>query len=298
MQFFPQIKPGDTIDRKWFNSLIGFCNSLVLRGDGKTTRVNRGAGGTTVSAIIPSVTRGGGGGASDFSNFPVSINGGTVATATVEVGAGTYFVDGGAVTSAGASWSLPQLNPFTIYGLYDRDTNGYPKTSFIIGRISDPSFKSFPIANVAYTYHLGRITSVTIQNLCRNYPCITSHRMPWEVYIGNFTDGDILGVSATANFYMEPGAAPQRLDFPVEKVSWSGIAVGNIGSYNTKLLLYHLDALNYEFVVENTTLANNSHYAWYSSTKNAWIPIAELGSARINQVQFGTFYGITGHIPS
>lgn len=293
MQYFPNLKQGDPINRKWFNDLIGFCNSLVLRGDGRTTRVNRTASGTTVSTIPQPVAAGGsgGGGATDFSNFPVSINGGTVSTATVEVGAGVYFVDGSAVTSAGASWALPQFTPFTIYGLYDRDTNGYPKTSFIIGGISDPSFKSFPIANVAYTYHLGIITSVTIQNLCRTYPFITSHRMPWEVYIGNFTDGDLLGTSATANFYMEPGAAPGRLDFPQGEVSWAGMSVGSLTSQ--RLLVYQLDRSTHSFVFENS-LPNNTKYTWDRTNKIACIAIAELSSTSINQIQYGGFYGVEG----
>lgn len=92
MQYFPNLKQGDPINRRWFNDLIGFCNSLVLRGDGRTTRVNRTASGTTVSTIPQPVTAGGGGGA--FRNFAMAPD---AAGTGIVIGEGCYYLESGGV---------------------------------------------------------------------------------------------------------------------------------------------------------------------------------------------------------
>ena len=91
MQYFPNLKQGDPINRRWFNDLIGFCNSLVLRGDGRTTRVTRTASGTTVTAITQAVAAGGG----SFRNFAMSPD---AAGTGIVIGEGWYYTEyGGAI---------------------------------------------------------------------------------------------------------------------------------------------------------------------------------------------------------
>lgn len=98
---FQPLKSGQKINRQFFNDLISFCNSLVLRGDGKTTQVTHTAGGTTVSAVIPE-------GRVDDRQMPfaVSITGGicTVAPGRLLV---WRMRDGAIVSGGGFTGSLP-----------------------------------------------------------------------------------------------------------------------------------------------------------------------------------------------
>lgn len=112
MQYFPNLKQGDPINRRWFNDLIGFCNSLVLRGDGRTTRVNRTASGTTVSTIPQPVTAGGGGGASlptTGEDFIVTKTG----TLTLHVSMGRVVLPSGVLTlfsPSGTTITMPSAS--------------------------------------------------------------------------------------------------------------------------------------------------------------------------------------------
>lgn len=187
--------------------------------------------------------------------------------------------------------------PTLIYGLYDRDAQGYAKTSFVIGSISDQSFKAFPIATVNYMTRLGSITSVTVNQICRSVPYLTAYRQPWEVYIGNYTNGERIGNTLNSNchFYMEDGLAPGRLEFPITPKSWDGVPITDVPTSQPKILYYKLTRSDHEFILEaGNGFGTNGHYAWDRENHIAYIPIALLESDKITQAQFGNFYGVEG----
>ena len=133
MQYFPDLKQGDPINRRWFNDLIGFCNSLVLRGDGRTTRVNRTASGTTVSAIIPSGSAGGGasGGGAGAAHLPFTITGGTAAN-VVEISAGFASRNGAAVYVAAGTATVSQSGYLMLRAPWDDNDGGWQPFEYVV----------------------------------------------------------------------------------------------------------------------------------------------------------------------
>lgn len=283
------------------NEIIDYLKTQRIVGDGKNIIVNQGTAG--VSLQVRGINNSGGavssgGGGESFVNFPVTLTGDTTANLAVNIGAGTYYVDNDEYTPSGASWSLANsFNPQTIYGLYDRDMQGNAKTSFVIGSWNalDPSFKCFPIARISWTSRLGRITSTKVIQFCNYYPCLTSFRMPWEVYIGNYTDGEYIGnmVDSGCYFFMQDGLAPGRLEFPITTKSWSGAPISTV-SGNSQILYYEVTRSDFRFFLDSNYFSNNPYYAYNREQHKAIIPIAQLNSNQIIQAQYGNFYGIEG----
>jgi len=132
MQYFPNLKQGDPINRRWFNDLIGFCNSLVLRGDGRTTRVSRSASGTTVSAIPQAVAAGGGGAGSGASGYlPFTITGGTAAD-VVEISAGFASRNGAAVYVAAGTATVSQSGYLMLRAPWDDNNGGWQAFEYAV----------------------------------------------------------------------------------------------------------------------------------------------------------------------
>ena len=283
------------------NEIIDYLKTQRIVGDGKNIIVNQGTAG--VSLQVRGINNSGGavssgGGGDSFVNFPVTITGDTTANLAVNIGSGTYYVDDYEYTPSGASWSLANsYNPQTIYCLYDRDMQGNAKTSFVInsGNISDPSFKGFPIARISWTSRLGRITSTKVIHFCNYYPYLSAYRMPWEVYIGNYTDGEFIGntVDSSCYFFMQDGLAPGRLEFPITTKSWSGAPI-SIATSSSQILYYEVTRSDHRFFLDSNYFSNNPYYAYYREQHKAIIPIAQLGAGKIIQAQYGNFYGIEG----
>lgn len=284
---FQPLKSGQKINRAFFNDLISFCNSLVLRGDGKTTQVTHTAGGTTVSAVIPEGQRGISAAVKPFvvtvADGVCSVTKGTVRRTVFDLLGGTTTRENLDVVGA-ATFDAPTVNTTCELWLILVATGWrYAWLGDLPGNATPPGVVGFPIAR----YYQG-----AIERRCPDYPSVMDIKHPFQVYfkISDFASGSFwqdgwesapwAGIFCRRGYVCKP------------TVYSAGDTLYNAGAWTTTVETeFSLAEADGKTLYLTCTPSGGMSLAWSSSGEFAWdgdalvthTPVAHCDNLRVEQ---------------
>lgn len=299
---FQPLKAGQKINRAFFNDLISFCNSLVLRGDGKTTQVTHTAGGTTVSAVIPDAK------VDTAHRFRLFFSGGQCTIPAWPCGRGyrgsygtggfrlgdlsrvtiatpqsgefllVAYCNGGSSSGISWGWAWPSVSwpqgitvcPVALCNFTDGELNR-PPTYFI---------KADPIMLVDQPRHPFMARAVI------------ASADPGAVYT-SATDIPVSSIEVEPGFLTLPKAG-------VADMIWthSGgrtFAISDLS--NSCIITLTMRSAGFSFGVESTTVTGFTGPAWDGSANTATIPIARWQNGVIAQYATSNIYAAPIYVP-
>lgn len=272
---FQPLKAGQKINRAFFNDLISFCNSLVLRGDGKTTQVTHTAGGTTVSAVIPEVQK------PAQKAQPLRVVQGDT-PGSLKILPGLVVIDKNCVTFAGASFTYPaNFVGIVQIGLaldqkFDAESDGV--TPFWGGIACDIAPGRVAILATAEVFVSGGVTQIRNLASVPQIPLFYTSSVPFEAFFRDLYLDQAGQLNARA-VGMVRGIAPDTLGGEQSGHQWAGAAIGD----------YYI---GYRVPGGYFSTASWTDSCWDAPNSRANFLIAQIDGDNIYQAQVGAIHAL------